>query len=169
MNATSQLSLLGRCALGLTALAGSAGAVAATLGTERLGLRELAPGRGSLAEAMAIFANNLSLVALLAGATLIRAETAGRVAVVVDAAVAAVAIANAAVVGVSIGALGADVLTRIAAHAPLELGGLALAYLAYLRVRVGTLTLAEGATLFGAGALALAGAAVVESYLDGRL
>jgi len=72
---------------------------------------------------------------------------------------------NLLVVGASVGAYGQRMLAALLPHGPLELAAFALALTVYARARQGALTVPRAATLGAAALLALALAALLESYV----
>jgi hypothetical protein len=119
----------------------------------------------TLGEALAVAASNLRL----AGAVLLAALLAGlRPAIrpALDVVVGALAGLNATTAGIALAAYGSRLLKAVAAHAPLELAAFAVAGGAYLSARRGPL---DGRQLVSAAAACaglLAGAAVLETYVQ---
>ena len=167
-----RLAGLAAVLVGLGILAANAAALEATDG----GLYVPPPSDGSLAEALAIFANNAAIALAVLALACLRLrwpptpEDPGTRAVhaIGAASLAAVAAANALLIGGQLGELGLPALRRVALHAPLELGGFALAALAYLRARDDTGRCALGA-LGGASLASLALGALVESFVSGEI
>jgi hypothetical protein len=116
-------------------------------------------------EAVAVAAGNLRLAgAVLLAALLVGLRPAIRPAL--DVVVGALAGLNATTAGVALAAYGMRLLEAVAAHAPLELAGFAVAGGAYLSARrrplVGRQLVAAAAACGGL----LAGAAVLETYVQ---
>jgi hypothetical protein len=116
-------------------------------------------------EALTVAGGNLRL----AGAVLFAAYLTGpRPAIrpVLDVVVGSLAALNATAAGVALAAYGSRLLEAVAAHAPLELAGYAVAGGAYLRARRGQLDGHQWAAAAATCTGLLAGAAVVETYVQ---
>lgn len=157
-------------ALGVLALSIALGAA---IGASRMGLYVPDASSGSLADAGGIFANNVQICALLAGAALLQPRgvpglTPGFLPLwLTDLTVSFVVLLNLVVIGGVVGALGLPALLRIAPHAPLELGAYVLVVIAYLRARRGELDRRGALLRFAIAALLLLPGAGVESYISG--
>lgn len=164
----------------LAALLLGAGGFAAALAASTAGNGGLvipAAEPGSAGEAAAIFATNAAIaLAVLCFAylrLLYPPTSTDRLARVGHAltgyALLAMALANALAIGAQLGELGISALRRVAPHAAFELGGFALAALAYLRARTGVLSQHGLLALAAASLGALAIGAAVESFVSGAI
>ena len=116
-------------------------------------------------DALAVAAGNLRLVgAVLLAARLVALRPEIRPAL--DIVIGALAAVNATTAGVALAAYGARLLRVVAAHAPLELAGFAVAGGAYLSARRRELDGHQLMTAAAASSLLLAAAAVVETYVQ---
>lgn len=174
---------LGGCALAQWG-AGGAGlgllgvAIGAVAGARRLGIAPARRDGGSLADALSIVAANLRLALTLAVLVVLAAAlrslgpdySAARIGQrICDAATVAIAVVNVAALGLALGALGFDAYPYVLPHAPLEIPGFALAFLAYIEERQEGITLRRALVLFACCAGLLICGALVEGLVTGAL
>lgn len=131
----------------------------------------------SLAELGEILRSNLTLLLALAAATglqrlaLKEAEGPGRpwIRYFTDLAVAAFLALNLFAVGFAVGQLGNEALIRIIPHAWLEVPAFGIGVWAYLQARAGNLAARLLISCFASATVLLVAAAIVETYVTGRI
>lgn len=119
----------------------------------------------TLGEAVRIAEGNLRLAAAVLFAAFLTGPRPA-IRLVLDLVVGSLAALNTTAAGIALAAYGTRLLAAVAAHAPLELAGYAVALGAYLRARRGLLDGQQWAAAAAACAVLLAGAALLETYVQ---